>query len=175
MADNNSYIFKTALHSGVTNSIVNGLFAWFLSSGKTHLAIYGGAGVFVDYLATTAILIFILTLIVLPMQRKKAPLNMPVNTATPSYYSTFFAYMSAYRNIAIALLLALYGLILVAPLLLVIFEAISIFGVSELSRLHYSVAKGLLMGIVAALVVRPIIYIAFKPAVGPSAATGDKS
>lgn len=175
MAENNSYIFKTALHSGVTNSIVNGLFAWFLSGGKTYLPIYGGAGVLVDYLATTAILIFILTLIVLPMQRKKAPLNMQVNAAAPSYYSTFFAYMSTYRNIAIALLLAFYGLILVAPLLLVIFEAIGVFGVSELSRLYYSVAKGLLMGIVAALVVLPIIYIAIKPAVGRSTAIGGKS
>jgi hypothetical protein len=171
MDENNSYLFNTALHGGVTNAIVNGLFGWFLSGGKTHLPIYGGEGVLVDYLATTAILIIILTLIVLPMQPKKAPLNMNIVKPAPAYYQTFFAYMSVYRNIAIAGLLALYGVILVAPSLLLVFE---VFSISELSRLHYSVAKGLLMGVVAALVVYPIVYMVIKPVGKQATVIGDK-
>jgi hypothetical protein len=64
------------------------------AAGKHTSLFTAGAGVLVDYLATTANLIFI----VLPMQRQKAPLNMQINTAVAAYYIPFFGYMSAYQN-----------------------------------------------------------------------------
>ena len=173
MSKNNNYILKTALHSGVSNSIINGICAWLLSGGKVHLPIYGGGGVFYDFLATTVILIFILTLIVLPMQRKKAPANMQVNAPLPRFYTLFFSYMASFRNTAIAGLLAVYGFVLMAVFLLLAFP---LFELYELSRFSYSVSKGVLMGLVAALVTWPLVYIALKPANGLSnIILGDKS
>lgn len=173
MSKNNNYIFNAALHSGVTNSIINGICAWLLSGGKVHLPVYGSGGVFADFLATTAILIFILTLIVLPLQRKKAPANMQVDAPLPAFYKAFFSYMSSFRNSVIAGLLTLYGFVLMALFLLLAFP---LFEITELSRLSYSVSKGVLMGMVSMLVTWPIIYIAIKPANGQaSIILGDKS
>ena len=58
-----------AVTNGITNCFFNGVIAWFLVRTKEMIPVWGGQGLLVDFFATGLILLFIVTLIVVPLSR----------------------------------------------------------------------------------------------------------
>ncbi len=158
--DSHSYIAKEALVNGVINGIVNGAFAWYLSAGKVALPVWGASGILVDFVATAAILVFILSVIVLPLQRRKlVKLSMP-DAEPPLRFLRYLGWLAPQRDALKALALALIMALLSLPVLWLGFS----FAAGEvMGRLDYTLLKSLYTAVVAGAVVPLLILFAMHP------------
>ncbi|WP_372865345.1 hypothetical protein [Spongiibacter sp.] len=159
-ANSQHYIVKEALINGGINAVVNGAFAWYLSAGKPELAVWGQSGVLVDFLATAAILVFILSLIVLPLQRRKLA-KMPLASAEPPFgFLRYLGWLAPQHDALKALILAWLAALLSLP---VLWLGFALFGVDTMGRWDYTLLKSLYTGVVAASVVVVIVLLAMHP------------
>ncbi|WP_373096746.1 hypothetical protein [Zhongshania sp.] len=155
-----SYLIRESLVSGLSNAVINGGFAWYLSAGRDRLPILGGSGVLADFIATAVILVFVLSLIVLPLQQKHAMKKVAVGAEPPRLFLKLFSHIAIRRNALKALMLAIYAGLLALPLVYLVFLGLDVDG---LSRVHYVLSKSLFTGLLAGLVVIPIVYMALYP------------
>ena len=155
-----SYLFRESMVSGLSNAVINGGFAWYLSAGRDRLPILGGHGVLVDFIATAVILVFVLSLIVLPLQQKHALQKVTVDVEPPRIFLRLFSHIAIRRNSLKALMLAIYAGVIALPLVFLVFTALDVEG---LSRVQYVASKSLFTGLLAATVVLPIVYMALYP------------
>jgi len=155
-----SYLLRESLVSGLSNAVINGGFAWYLSAGRDRLPILGGNGVLADFIATAVILVFVLSLIVLPLQQKHALKKVRVGAEPPLIFLKLFAHIAIRRNALKALMLAIYAGVISLPVLFMMFLALDVDG---LSRMQYVLSKSLFTGLLAGLVVMPIVYMALYP------------
>ena len=155
-----SYLLRESLVSGLSNAVINGGFAWFLSAGRDRLPILGGDGVLTDFIATAVILVFVLGLIVLPLQQKHALQKVIVGAEPPLLFLRIFSHIAIRRNALKALMLAIYAGVIALPLVFLLF---SVLDVESLSRVQYVLSKSLFTGLLAGLVVLPIVYMALYP------------
>lgn len=154
------YILKEASSNGVINACVNGGFAWYLSAEKTLLSVWGGQGVIVDFVATAAILVFLLSLIVLPLQRRKLS-KLDLGPVQPPFaFIRYLGWLAPHRDLVKALVLALLAALLSLPLLA---GAFFLTGAEQLSPLAFTLAKAVYTGVVAAAVVPLVILFAMHP------------
>jgi hypothetical protein len=159
-ATGNDHIRHEIVVSGVSNAIFNGLAAWLLMKNGPELR-WGGAHSFaVDIVATGLLLPFIVALIVIPLQRGKLnkgalqPINLGPGSAMQALADRFPA--STFKS---AVLFGLIGMLLIAPLTLAGFY---VFGVEQIQPLHYAVFKGVWAGVMAAVLVVPMVLIALR-------------
>lgn len=139
------HLWRNTLTNGVTNALANGLICWLLFQDKASLELWNASGGFAaDLLATGFLLALIVTLIVLPIQRKQlkpgsinpgvlsvsSPLTRPLIGVTESLLSA-------------VVLAALLGLVAAAGTLLIL----QILCVHSFSAVYYSVFKGLWTGL----------------------------
>jgi hypothetical protein len=159
-ATGRAHIRNEVIGSGVSNCIFNGLIAWFLlrSSAALH---WGGQHSFaVDVIATGLLLPLIVALIVIPLQRSKlskgtlAPIHLGAGSTVQSLADRFPA--STFKS---AVLFGLIGMLLIAPLTLAGFYLL---GINEISPAHYAIFKGIWAGIIAAVLVVPMVLIALR-------------
>ncbi|WP_320836776.1 hypothetical protein [Zhongshania sp.] len=155
-----SYLLRESFVSGLSNAVINGGFAWYLSAGRDRLPILGGNGVLADFIATAVILVFVLSLIVLPLQQKHALKKVRVGAEPPLIFLKLFAHIAIRRNALKALMLAIYAGVISLPVLFMMFLALDVDG---LSRMQYVLSKSLFTGLLAGLVVMPIVYMALYP------------
>jgi hypothetical protein len=161
-----------ALVGGVSNTLFNGLIAWWLLSGGPALAWWGQHSFGIDILATAFLLPFIVALIVIPLQRRKLSRGklQAIDLGPDSQLQGWVDRLpfSVWGN---ALLFGLIGLCLVAPLTLAGFHLL---GVSQVPPAHYAMFKGVWAGLVAALLVIPMSMSALRAAaVEPATLTGN--
>lgn len=154
------YIVKEASTNGVINAFMNGGFAWYLSAEKLSLPVWGGQGVIVDFIATAAILVFILSLIVLPLQRSKVAKHGLGAVQPPFAFIRYLGWLAPQRDLVKALVLALLAALVSLPLIALVFF---LGGVDQLSPLAFTLSKALYTGLVAAAVVPLIILFAMHP------------
>ena len=159
-SDSRRHIYKEASTNGVINGCVNGAFAWYLSEEKPTLAVWGGQGVIVDFIATAAILVFILSLIVLPLQRRKVAKLGLAAVQPPFAFIRYLGWLAPHRDALKALALALLAALLSVPVLAALF---SVAGVDTLNRVDFTLLKSVYTGVVAALVVPLIVLFAMHP------------
>lgn len=155
-----SYLLRESLVSGLSNAVINGGFAWYLSAGRDRLPILGGNGVLADFIATAVILVFVLSLIVLPLQQKHAMKKVTVGAEPPLIFLKIFSHIAIHRNSIKALMLAIYAGVIALPIVFLVFIA---FDVDGLSRVQYVLSKSLFTGVLAGLVVMSIVYMALYP------------
>ena len=155
-----SYLLRESLVSGLSNAVINGGFAWYLSAGRDRLPILGGNGVLADFIATAVILVFVLSLIVLPLQQKHALKKVRIGAEPPLIFLKLFSHIAIRRNALKALMLAIYAGVISLPVLFMMFLALDVDG---LSRMQYVLSKSLFTGLLAGLVVMPIVYMAIYP------------
>lgn len=161
MAENaRQHLQHEALVGGVSNAFFNGLIAWLLLKSGPALA-WGGAHSFaVDVIATALLLPLIVALIIIPLQRGKLrkgklqPIDLGPQSLLQSLADRFPT--SIFKS---ALLFGLLGMGIVAPLTLLGFYLI---GVQEVSPLHYAIFKGLWAGLMAAVMVIPMVLCALR-------------
>lgn len=154
------HIRHEVLVGGISNMIFNGLIAWLLLKSVPALAWSGDHSFAVDVIATGLLLPFIVALIVIPLQRGK--LNKGKLRAIDLGASSFMQRAadklpaSTFKS---ALLFGLFGMCVIAPLTLLGFYLL---GVEQVSPLHYSIFKGIWAGLMAAVLVVPMVLLALR-------------
>lgn len=154
------YIWHEVLVSGLSNVIFNGILAWFLLRDGPNLGWGGESSFVVDIIATGLLLPLIFGYIFITLQRRKfdngelAPISFGSSSTVQSFSDRFPG--SAIKS---AIVFGLIGLVGIAPLTLLGFYLI---GVIEASPLHYAVFKGIWAGLMASILVVPMILIAMR-------------
>ena len=138
----------------------NGLIAWWLLAGGSALGWTGDSSFVIDIFATAFLLPFIVALIVMPLQKRKlnkgqlstidlgagSPLQSIVNRLPGSTLANAFCF-------------GLAGMCLIAPLPLLGFY---LAGVEQIAPLNYAIFKGLWAGLMAAVLVVPMVMSALR-------------
>jgi hypothetical protein len=159
-ATGNDHIRHEILVGGISNTIFNGLAAWLLMKNGPDLRWGGEHSFAVDIVATALLLPFIVALIVIPLQRSKLnkgklqPIDLGPGSVVQAVADRFPA--STFKS---AVLFGLIGMLLIAPLTLAGFF---LFGVEQVPPLHYAMFKGMWAGLMAAVLVVPMVLIALR-------------
>ncbi len=166
MNDNylNAYLRKEAAINGVTNCFFNGVIAWFLLKDKEPLSLLGGEGgsnggiIAGDMVATALILVFIVALIMIPINRNKVKSGkldaMKWDNAKPLHKLLKKLPSTLWQT---ALLLGVFAALVLAPLSVAI---LWLCGVDFIPGADYAMVKGVWAGGIAAIMVGPMILIA---------------
>jgi hypothetical protein len=156
---------------GGSNTLFNGLIAWWLLKDGDALS-WGGSNSFVvDIFATAFLLPFIVALIVIPMHKRKLAKG---NIATMDFGSG--SRLQGWVNrlpastLGNALCFGMVGMCLIAPLPLIGFF---LTGVEQIVPVHYAIFKGLWAGLMAGVLVIPMVMSALRPATDPGSHDND--
>lgn len=155
------------LVGGISNTVFNGLIAWLLLRSGPNLEWGGKHSFAVDVIATGLLLPFIVALIVIPLQRAKLrngklqSIDLGPSSSIQSIANRMPA--STWKS---ALLFGLFGMCVIAPATLLGFH---LAGVDQIAPLSYAIFKGVWAGLVAAVLVVPMVLIALRGP-GPSSA-----
>ena len=154
------HIRHEILVGGISNAIFNGIIAWLLLRSGPALAWDGDHSFAVDVIATAFILPFIVALIVIPLQRSKLNKGKlaPIHLGDGSFMQRVADRLPA-GTFKSALLFGLFGMCVIAPLTLLGFYLL---GVTQVSPLNYSIFKGIWAGLMAALLVVPMVLLALR-------------
>lgn len=155
--DVSAHIRKEMMTNGISNAFFNGVIAWALLKGTEWMGMWSAGGIAVDIAATAAILLFIVTLIIIPLNRsarrkgKVAAFEWDDKKILHRLWQRFPKGL-----LARACCFALLGLLLVAPLS---YLPYILLGVDGMSGTHYAVCKGLWAGVMAAIMCVPMIQL----------------
>lgn len=155
--DITGYIRKEALVNGVSNAVFNGLAAWYLLKNKEWMPVWGNSGIAVDIVATAAILLFIVALILIPLNAsKKRKGKAPAFSWDASNRLHRVTQCMPGKLVARAFCFAGVGIVLVAPVSLLPYV---VFGIEGMSGADYAIVKGVWAGIMAAVMCIPMIQL----------------
>jgi hypothetical protein len=155
-----SHLRHEVLVGGISNTIFNGLIAWLLLKSGPALAWGGEHSFVVDVIATALLLPLIVALIVIPLQRGKLnkgklqAISLGPGSTMQSIANRFPA--ATFKS---ALLFGLIGMCVIAPLTLLGFYLI---GIEEIAPTTYAIFKGVWAGVMAGLLVIPMVLIALR-------------
>lgn len=152
------HIKREIIINGVMNTLFNGVIAWWLLKDGGTLTLWGAEGFAIDLAATGTILLFIVALIVMPLNSgkvKKGKLE-PTSWQPDNALHRLLQRLPASLFMR-ALCFALAGLMVLAPLTI---AALSVFGIELMEPLNYAIFKGLWAGGIAALMTAPMILLA---------------
>ncbi|MFT5576452.1 MAG: hypothetical protein ACI89D_001977 [Bermanella sp.] len=152
-----THVYREALSNGFTNAFFNGVIAWYLVKHRDLIPVWGAEGLAVDFTATSIILVFIVSLIVIPLARRKVRKgDFPFVDWPAGALRNFLGFM-AQRHLAVcALMLGLLSALLFVPPMLLLTQVLEI---STFSAQHFAVVKGIWAGIVAAAMVVAMLSI----------------
>lgn len=146
--------------SGGSNTIFNGLIAWLLLRSGSNLTLWGEHSFTVDILATAFILPFIVTLIVIPINRRKLAADKISAVALGREHWLEAALLRFPAGLAMrALYFGLVGMLIIAPVTLL---PLWLLGIHEFTPLAYSIFKGFWAGAMAALLTPPMLLLALN-------------
>lgn len=155
-----AHLRQEVVISGVSNALFNGVIAWFLLRHGPALRWSGDHSFAADMIATGLLLPLIVALIVIPLQRSKLrkgelqPINLGSSSMMQSIANRFPT--NAFGS---ALLFGLFGMAIIAPLTLLGFYVL---GIDETGPGPYAIFKGIWAGIVAGVLVIPMVLIALR-------------
>lgn len=167
-ANAGAHLKHEVLVGGISNTLFNGLIAWLMLRGGPALAWEGENSFVVDIFATALLLPFIVALIVIPLQRGKMnkgklePISLGTESALQSLADRFPA--SVFKS---ALLFGLIGVLLIAPLTLL---GIYLAGIASFAPNTYAAFKGLWAGLMAGVLVVPMVLVALRAPASPTTA-----
>ncbi|MGI9294295.1 MAG: hypothetical protein ACR2PS_09960 [Pseudomonadales bacterium] len=152
-------IKRESLVNGVMNTLFNGGIAWALLKGSEPLTLRSGADSYaIDLLATALILTFIVGLIVIAINRRKAKReNLPALQWQADNSLHALLQKMPHAAWASSLIFALFAMCVFAPLTIALLWAV---GAESFTPLQYSIFKGCWAGLLAATMVGPMIIFA---------------
>lgn len=161
------HIRKEVMTNGISNAVFNGLAAWALLKDTEWMPMWGGTSIAIDITATAAILLFIVTLIIIPLNRsKKRKGKAPDFHWDDSKLLHRFFQRFPGGLVARAFCFAALGIVVVAP---ISFLPYMVLGVEGMTGPTYAVAKGVWAGIMAGIMCIPMIQIGLAdPAEAPA-------
>ena len=155
------------LVGGISNMFFNGLIAWLLLKGGPEQTWGGSHSFTIDVIATAFILPFIVALIVIPLQKSKLAKGklLPIKLGESSTLQGLVNRLpsSTFLN---ALIFGLVGMCFIAPITLLGFYLL---GVTAVAPLHYAIFKGIWAGLMAGLLVIPMVLCALREQNAPDA------
>ena len=155
-----AHLRHEVLVGGISNTFFNGLIAWLLLTGGPALAWGGEHSFVVDVIATALLLPLIVALIVIPLQRSKLSkgklqaISLGAGSRMQAIADRFPA-----GTLKSAMLFGLFGMCVIAALTLLGFY---LFGVENVSPTNYAIFKGVWAGVMAGLLVIPMVLIALR-------------
>lgn len=154
----NRMVYKDALINGVTNAVFNGYIAWLILKDRTILEMWGHGGFGFDILATAFLLLFIVALIVIPLSRRKV-LGGNFSSIRWQDINPLWSFLRKMpRGLFLrALIFGLIGLLIIAPVTLTFLWLLRI---SSLTPMEFALIKGIWAGIIAGIMVIPMIFLA---------------
>ena len=151
------FITKEALTNGVSNAFFNGLAAWYLLKSKPWMPVLGEAGIVVDVIATSIILLFIVTLIIIPLSRSKKRKGKAPEFSWDSSRQLHRFFMRLPPGlVARAFCFAGLGIVVVSPVSLLPYF---MFGIEGMSGADYAIVKGVWAGFMAGVMCVPMIQL----------------
>ncbi|CAH0991331.1 hypothetical protein SIN8267_01434 [Sinobacterium norvegicum] len=157
-----SHITREVITNGVTNSFFNGVIAWMLLKEIETITLWQEHSIAIDMAATAAILLFILTVIIIPLNRSKLRKGKIIaaewNPASRLHRILMRFPQKLWQQ---GLMFALCGIVLVAPISVLPFM---LTGITEMTGSQYAIVKGVWAGLMAAIMVIPMIILALAPA-----------
>jgi len=148
------------LVGGISNTVFNGLIAWLLLRNGPALAWGGEHSFAVDVIATGLLLPFIVALIVIPLQRSKLRKGKlsAINLGSASLPQSLADRLpgSVFKS---AVVFGLLGMCVIAPATLLAFYLLQ---VQQVPPLNYAIFKGLWAGLMAAVLVIPMVLHALR-------------
>ena len=154
------HIRKECAINGITNVIFNAVIAWLLLKGGADLTFGGENSFAVDLIATGFILPFIVTLIIIPLNRRQLnKQSLPSITLNQDHWVEAWLVRFPQGLFLRAVVFGFIGMLLLAPLTLL---PLWLLGVEQFSPLVYALFKGLWAGAIAALLAVPMILLALN-------------
>jgi hypothetical protein len=156
----NRHLRHEALVGGLSNAVFNGGIAWLLLKGGPPMAWSGSSSFVVDIFATAFILPFIVALIVIPMHKRKLAkgkieaMGLGASSQLQSWVNRL-----PVSTLGNAFCFGLAGMCLAAPPPLIGFF---LTGVEQFSPGQYAVFKGIWAGLMAAILVVPMVLSALR-------------
>ena len=162
------HIRKEAITNAVCNAVINGYIAWLIMKSKPVLPMWGLDGFWLDLLATAFLLLFIVALIIIPINRSKVSKGKlhAVSLNADVRLHRFLQRMPKSLGMR-ALVFGLAGLLIVAPLTLAV---LTLCGISSLTPMEFAVIKGAWAGLMAGTFVIPMILLGVSETVPEVAA-----
>lgn len=148
---------ETAINGGL-NAVLNGLIIWFMKKDGGTVSLVGEDGFGMDITITAVALMFLITMIVMAIQRRKVRKGNMV-TFNWDLSNRMHRVLAAFpRSVWLSgLIFGVVGLIVVAPVTL---GPMALLGFTEMTPMAYAIFKGVWAGILAALIIPPIIMLA---------------
>jgi len=154
------HIRKECTINGISNVFFNALIAWLLLKGGTNLSFAGENSFAVDLIATGFILPFIVTLIIIPLNRRQLQKQLlPSITLNQNHWLEGRLAKFPRGLFMRAVLFGYIGMLLLTPLTLL---PLWLLGVEQFNPLDYALFKGLWAGAIAALLAAPMIIVALS-------------
>jgi hypothetical protein len=154
------HLKREALVGGTSNTVFNGLIAWWLLKDGSALTWSGSSSFVVDIFATAFILPFIVALIVIPIHKRKlAKETIAAMDFGPGSRLQSWVNRLPTSTMGNAFWFGIAGMCLFAPPPLVGFF---LAGVEQIAPLHYAIFKGLWAGLMAATLVVPMVISALR-------------
>ncbi len=153
-----THIRNEMITTGVSNAIFNGLFAVSLSKGAEAIAFWGlPESIALDITATSIILLFIVALILIPLNHSKVRKGKVEAFQWDNNKTLHRCWQRLPKGlVARAFCFAALGLTVVTP---VSCSYYLILGVESMTSQDYAVTKGLWAGIMAAIMCVPMIQL----------------
>lgn len=163
-----SYLRHEAMTNGLSNVLFNGVIAWWLLQGQAPREWLGAHSFLIDILATAFVLPFIVALIVIPLQRRKQRKGLTPEVNTLNCHPWFLWALSLPKSLFLtATIISSLSMAALGSLTLML---LWLAGIETISVCIYSIFKGVWAGLLAAIVVLPMILYALS-ASGQAAAT----
>lgn len=160
--DYKTYLTKEVTTNGLSNAFFNGLACWYLIKDKGDMPFWGAHSFGVDILATAFILPWIVTLIIVPLQKLKVRKGKTTpwdNTQQASHMMYYLAQRLPTKLWLNAIVFGLIGMLLFAPTLLLL---LFVSGVEVFTAFEYAIFKGIWAGVLAALLTTPMILAGLR-------------
>ncbi len=156
------YLLHNATSNGLTNFVANGAICWFLIKDKGDVTWWGHESNFgFDLLATGFILPFIVALIVIPLQRSKARKGKVKAVSAAVVPPMLRRFLSMPGNLWGQA--ALFGLLGMAAISAPTLGILATVGIEMFTPQAYAWFKGIWAGVLAAVLVLPMIVVALVP------------
>ena len=155
------YLKHEMLVCGSSNTALNMLIAWLLLKDGSPLAWKGEHSFVVDMIATSFLLSFIISLILISVNQRKLTKGKvsEIDFGPASQLQRWVNRLPA-NKLASALCFGLLGLLIAVPLPLMSFV---ILGVEVFAPLDYAIFKGFWAGTLSTIIVVPIVMSALRP------------
>lgn len=152
-----TYLSKETKNSGIINVVLNSGIAWLLFKSSEIVPMWGDHGFAFDLVVTAFLLLFITSLILIPVNRKKVSRGDLSSFEWDDSLWLHRFLIRFPRSVSVcALIFGLIGLFIYAPvsLLLLVFT-----NTTEFSAINFAIFKGLWAGLLAVIMIRPILLI----------------